>query len=619
MASQIAILTRTKALIKTLNHNPIKSISTFTFLSQEPELATYPTHSDPNPTTVTPLPPNPASGSPLYHENWRNPTLMQNPDALIPFGILHQPPTARFQSMSQTLDLNSLLNLFADWMTSQRWSDMKQLFEFWIRSLDQNGKPNKPDVNLFNHYLRANLMTNATAVDLLDLLAQMEDYAVLPNTASFNLVLKAMFQARETAAAEKLLQRMELTGNESQPDDESYDLVIGMLFSTNQIDAALKYIDKTLKNGHTLSMRVFTECVKSCVNKGRLDTLVSIIEKCKKVDQNKALSPTWNMCYYIAEVAMQEDNSKLAYYALEFMAKWIARGENARPAILLSVDEGLVVSALGTAGRTYSSTLLDASWAILRRSLRDKKAPSPESYLGRIYACASLGNLQKAFTTLREYESAYDSSEKEAEEELFSPFTSLNPLVVACSKKGFETLDTVYFQLENLSRAERPYKSVAALNCIILGCANIWDIDRAYQTFEAIGSSFELTPNIHSYNALIYAFGRLKKTFEAARVFEHLVSLGIKPNATTYLLLVDAHLINRDVKTALSVIEEMMSAGFTPSKETLKKVRRRCVREMDYDSDDRVGSVAKNCKIRMGTENRREILFNLEYSTDYAV
>ena len=69
----------------------------------------------------------------------------------------------------------------------------------------------------------------------------------------------------------------------------------------------------------------------------------------------------------------------------------------------------------------------------------------------------------------------------------------------------------VYFQLENLSRADPPYKSVAALNCVVLGCANIWDLDRAYQTFEAIGSSFGLTPDVHSYNALMYAFGKLKK------------------------------------------------------------------------------------------------------------
>lgn len=162
------------------------------------------------------------------------------------------------------------------------------------------------------------------------------------------------------------------------------------------------------------------------------------------MDQNKALCPSWNLCNDIADVALQADNSKLAFYALEFLARWIAIGENARPAVLLSVDEGLVVSALGTACRTYNSTLVDGSWAILRRSLRHKRAPNPESYLGKINSHASLGNLQRAFSTLNEFESAYGNA-SEAEEELFSPFTSLHPLVVACSKNGFATLDSVCF------------------------------------------------------------------------------------------------------------------------------------------------------------------------------
>ncbi|KAK7309857.1 hypothetical protein RJT34_06938 [Clitoria ternatea] len=601
MASQMAILLRTRSL---LSKTTIKTITTFPFLSQEPQLVDL--------TPTSSLPPNPASGSPLYNENWRSPfpPSSSSTHALAPLGSYNR-------AISDTYDAHTLLDLFGDWVASQRWEDVKQLFEAWVRSLDKNGKPNKPDVNLFNHYLRANLMLGSSAADLLDLVSQMDHFNVSPNTASYNLVLKAMFQANETLAAEKLLQRMLQSGSESPPDDESYDLVIGMLFSTNQIDAAFKYIDLTLKSGNMLSMAVFRECVKRCVNKRRLDTLVTVIERCRTTEQNKALCPSWNMCNFIAEIALQEDNSKLAFYGLEFMAKWMVKGERARPPVFLSVDEGLVLSALLTAGRTYSSELLGAAWAVLDRSLRKTKAPNPESFLGKIYALASLGNLQKAFSTLNEYESAYGDSGQEAED-LFCPFTSLHPLVVACSKKGFETLDNVYFQLENLSRAERPYKSVAALNCVILGCANIWDLDRAYQTFESIGSSFGLTPDIHSYNGLMYAFGRLKKTHEASKVFEHLVSLGLKPNAKSYSLLVDAHLINRDVKSALAVIDDMTTAGFEPSRETLKKVRRRCMREMDYESDDRVQSLANSLNYRMGSEGRRDMLFNLDYSMGYA-
>lgn len=39
---------------------------------------------------------------------------------------------------------------------------------------------------------------------------------------------------------------------------------------------------------------------------------------------------------------------------------------------------------------------------------------------------------------------------------------------------------------------------------------------------------------------------------------------------------------------------------------------------MDYESNDKVESLAKKFKIRMGADNRRGMLFNLEYNTEYA-
>lgn len=45
---------------------------------------------------------------------------------------------------------------------------------------------------------------------------------------------------------------------------------------------------------------------------------------------------------------------------------------------------------------------------------------------------------------------------------------------------------------------------------------------------------------------------------EAVKVFEHFVGIGVKPNYTTYSLLVDAHLILRDPRAALAVVEEMV-------------------------------------------------------------
>ncbi|KAL3636208.1 hypothetical protein CASFOL_020755 [Castilleja foliolosa] len=612
MAS-IAFLAKSRSLLRPQN---FKSISTFVHLHQEAQLE------EPTP---PPLPPNPAFGSPRYNENWRSPASAASAgdSALVPVGLeFLQSHASRMQLLSQSLDAESLNNQFADWTTSNRWEDMKQLFEFWIRSLDNNGKPNIPDVDLYNVYLRANLMINASVGELLDLVARMEDYAIFPNTASYNIVLKAMHRDRETVAAQRLIERMCQAGKlykESLPDAESYDLVIDMLLSADQIDAALKYIDLTLTSGYMFSRRSFEFCVLKCVYYGRLDTLVSIIERCKKMGQNKSLCPNWKLCNNMAEAAIKADNSQLTFYAFEFMARWITRGEIDKTPVPKATNEGLIVSALGTAGRTYNLALVDGAWAILKRSLLKKKAPNPESYVAKISAYANLGNLQKAFITLHEFENDYGNSDREDREELFSPFYSLNPLVVAFSKNGFTTLDSIYYKLETLSQSDKPYKSIAALNCVILGCANTWDVDRAYQTFHAIDSTFGLTPNIHSYNALICSFGKLNKSDEAVKVFEHFVGIGVKPNATTFSLLVDALLVKRDPRAALSMVDEMIIAGYEPSKEMLKKIRRRSVREMDIESDRKIDALAKQFNIRMGKETRKNILFQLQYTTtDYA-
>lgn len=65
------------------------------------------------------------------------------------------------------------------------------------------------------------------------------------------------------------------------PDDESYNLVVGLLIRQNRVDSALKYLDLMLKSGYTISLTVFTDYVRACVRSGRLDTLASVIEKCK--------------------------------------------------------------------------------------------------------------------------------------------------------------------------------------------------------------------------------------------------------------------------------------------------------------------------------------------------
>jgi hypothetical protein len=180
------------------------AISSSRALPQQAELSPDPTTAAPDP---VPLPPNPSTGSPFYGENWRNPSAANMPSSLLPAVVGGSPFGAPHRTAGAS-DTAELKEAFAVWMAEQRWEDMKQLFESWVRSLDAaTGKPNRPDVDLFNHYLRANLMVGAGPRDMLDLLDHMHEFEVEPNTASYNLVLKSMVTALEAEGAEKLVER----------------------------------------------------------------------------------------------------------------------------------------------------------------------------------------------------------------------------------------------------------------------------------------------------------------------------------------------------------------------------------------------------------------------------
>lgn len=77
-----------------------------------------------------------------------------------------------------------------------------------------------------------------------------------------------------------MLQQGQVT-KDCLPDDESYDLIINLMLSLDRFDCAMKYINLALASGYMMSMNAFSGCVHNCIKNGKLDTLVSLIEKCK--------------------------------------------------------------------------------------------------------------------------------------------------------------------------------------------------------------------------------------------------------------------------------------------------------------------------------------------------
>ncbi|XP_074352026.1 pentatricopeptide repeat-containing protein At1g26460, mitochondrial-like [Apium graveolens] len=177
---------------------------------------------------------------------------------------------------------------------------------------------------------------------------------------------------------------------------------------------------------------------------------------------------------------------------------------------------------------------------------------------------------------------------------------------MAYAQNGCGTLDYIYYGLEELSKENPQYKSLAALNCLILGYAKVGDETRALQTFEAIGTTFGLTLDIDSYNCLISAYLRGEESQELLQLSKDFIYLGVRPNAMTYELLFEAHITATDSKSALSIIEEMEISGLGPTKKALEKIYTCAIKEDNNASKDRVRDLAIKYNIPMSEKVFRE-------------
>ncbi|KAI3902279.1 hypothetical protein MKW92_053040 [Papaver armeniacum] len=110
------------------------------------------------------------------------------------------------------------------------------------------------------------------------IIEQMIELKIKPTTASYNVILEAMFESKDIIGVEKLVTRME-KAKESMLDDESYTLIVGLFLAVEEIDGAFIHIYIAMNSGCMVSMPVFTECVICAIRLRRFGLLTTILEE----------------------------------------------------------------------------------------------------------------------------------------------------------------------------------------------------------------------------------------------------------------------------------------------------------------------------------------------------
>lgn len=495
-----------------------------------------------------------------------------------------------------SLSMQGLIKEMTERIRKSLLQEAIQIYREWLQCIDPaTGQPNKPAVTPCNIALLAEGLKGATVDILLKRVDEMRRLGLNPNTDTFYVLFNAAAENKDAAVLDRLFSMVMDLGIPVQAE-----WCIKAITVRADTDAwkAMDYVRLMVTNNLSPDAAVISKLVSAFSRLNQAIKATDIVRWGQKKDAYPSLMSLGDLL----QSCVETDVSEGAFLALELM---FGRRKG-RPAMNPTMDEGTLLAVLSMAARTGDLALSSKAWEVLILSLRDSHPPSQSSFLARLHASVTGGDLNLAIATLQAMEAAYGS---EANTEVFSPFSSLRPFVLGCARGGCATLDTAYFKIEGMLATQQV--PLSAINCIILGCSNVWDIDRAYQTFEAIRSAFGLMPNVHSCNALIDGFGKMRKIAETLKVYEYMIGSGIQPDQRTFSLLIKAHIVNRDTKSAMDVVGQMCDAGFTLEKDIALKLRRRFIRECDDTGARQILQLGRRFNYAAGFtgDTRRGLLF----------
>lgn len=500
-------------------------------------------------------------------------------------------------AVGDTLSIHGLVKEMTDRIKRRLFEEAIQIYREWLQCIDPlTGKPNKPVLTPCNIALLAEGLKGAPVDLLLKRVEEMGRLGLAPNTDTFYVLFNAAADGKDMGAFDRLFKIVQDLGIPVQA--EWCIKAITGLRADGDVWKAMEYVRIMVVNNLSPDDLSLSRLVSAFSRIGQAQKATDLV----RWGQKRDAYPTLIALGDLLQACVESDVSEGALLALDIL---FGRRKG-RPVRNNSLDEGTLLAVLSLAARTGDLPLSTRAWEVLKLSLKQGHTPNEACFLARLHAATTGGDLDLAIATLQSMEKEYASA---INTDVFSPFTSLRPFVLGCARGGSATLDAAYFKLEQMASTYQV--PLSAINCVILGCANVWDIDRAYQTFEAIRSVFGLMPNVHSCNALIDGFAKMRKVPETLKVYEFMIGSGLQPDQRTFDLLIKAHIVNRDTKSAMETVNQMVDAGFSLQKDVASKLRRRFIRECDDQGARSVLDFKQKFKYADGFtgDARRALLF----------
>ncbi|KAI0564085.1 hypothetical protein FGB62_30g122 [Gracilaria domingensis] len=131
------------------------------------------------------------------------------------------------------------------------------------------------------------------------------------------------------------------------------------------------------------------------------------------------------------------------------------------------------------------------------------------------------------------------------------------------------------------------------LNCVIYACSSAQDLERAFQTYDELGSRFKVEKNIDTFNALLEGCVQTKHIRGGMRVLQEMDAQGFSLSDQALHLAVRLMIRGGRTETTVDMIEEAQRKGDRVSPSTYQMLVRHFMRNSDTTRAIRVLELGK--------------------------
>lgn len=254
------------------------------------------------------------------------------------------------------------------------------------------------------------------------------------------------------------------------------------------------------------------------------------------------------------------------------------------------LQHGVLERMLQVAAAAGEPKLGQLSMQLLARS---GHAPRAADYACWIRACVQGQDFVGAVEALMEaHEQGLDLLREDHGPGGWTGGVELQEVMAADLSRSVRRLDDVYFALVDLVRGNFGVPRMA-VNAVVMAAGRMGQIDRSFATFQEGPSLFGLEPDVHAYNALLWACAanRDASVHTLLSVFQEMESKGVRPDAQSFSVLLQTMSDCEDLKGFPDIAALIKAEGVRVKSRALRCVAVALAKAGDFKGLDLVMSM----------------------------